>query len=98
MRLFEKGPMTRKQIFEGTKYGKYRQGLLSMCFTDLIENDLIKIDNGYMKPYTVSSFHGRKNTAWRAVAFKGGEAPIYKITQDGIDLINKKSAEEAGDD
>lgn len=94
MRLFEKGPMTRKQIFEGTKYGKYRPGLLSTCFTDLIEKDLIGIDNGYMKPYTVASFFGRKNTAWRAVAYKRGEAPIYKITQGGIDLINKKSAEE----
>ena len=88
-KLYFWGPLTRKQIFENSKYGKYRPGLLSILFTALMEDGLIEVSNGEMKKYrTPPSIFVKSKIAYRAWSKNG--IPEYVITERGRRLVEEK--------
>ena len=97
MQLFNRGPLTRKEIFNGSKYGEYRPGFLSTCFTDMMEKGLIEVVNGSMYEYCINNYcTGKIKLAYRAHGAHG-KPPIYDLTRAGRDLINRKSLEEVSE-
>ena len=86
-RLYSDGPLTRKQIFKGSKYDGCGRGHLSLLFTALLEDGLIECSNGEFKEYRlpITGWRLRQKTAYRVVAENG--VPEYSLTKKGVRLV-----------
>lgn len=88
-RLADKGPLTRRGVYTGTKYekvaikdGKFVSGYHSLLWSWLRDNKYISVESGNVYDTFRHAFNGR--TQCTAV---GGKEPVYGITDAGLELV-----------
>lgn len=82
------GPMTKRAVYEGTRYGKWTPGYHSSIWAKLLDDGLIAADGGRIEvniPMIWHVFSSRSHSTLRACGKRG--APIYNITDKGMKVL-----------
>jgi len=81
--------MTRKEVYEGTRYKHYTPGYHSSIWAKLLEDELIRSDGGFMLvKHSISPWNRYSNgRCYRAKSLWKGTAPTYFITEKGMKVF-----------
>ena len=91
--------LTKRDVYDGTRYGKWVEGYHSSLWAKLLDDGLIIADGGRQRvaiPYNMwhSLRTGEDSTTLRAMGCRG-DAPRYFITDKGISVYNSMMIRES---
>lgn len=81
-RLFENGPMSKRAVYDGTRYGKWVPGYHSSLWAKLLDDELIAADGGRIAVKCPKCYWQVKSHSTVRAAGKG-RIPVYHITEKG---------------
>lgn len=85
-RLFEDGPMTKRAVYEGSRYGNWVPGYHSAIWSKLFEDGLIATDGGKVIVKCPKSYW-RVKSHFTVRAVGKGRIPVYHITDKGKHIL-----------
>ena len=87
MRLFEDGPMTKRAVYEGSRYGKWVDGYHSSLWAKLLDDELIVTDDRIEVCIPRHVYSWKIGGRYTLRAQGKGRVPVYHITEKGKKIL-----------